>query len=130
MNRHSLLSLALKALCLVSPLAYAAPQSHPALPDGIRPDDWGQIRSAIAAQRHHFQSTESGYEAVNPGLQMTARFDGNSTMIEPLGGGWQFGLALRSFGFKGQTATAATPEFGACAAGQELTYDWSEGLSE
>jgi hypothetical protein len=130
MNRHSLLSLALTALCPVSSLAYATPQSHPALPDGIRPNDWGQIRSAIAAQRHHFQSTEDGYEAVNPGLQMTARFDGSSTMIEPLVGGWQFGLALRSFGFKGRTTPAATPEFGTCTTGQELTYDWSEGLSE
>lgn len=92
--------------------------------------DWAQIRELRENHRHALEPTVSGHGARNPGLGMAAEFDGRSAMIEPSGGEWQFGLALRSYGFEGSMTTLSVPAFGTCVEGGEVTYGWSEGLEE
>jgi hypothetical protein len=130
MGANTPFSAALVALSLASSLANAAPQLGPDLPVGVDADGWAQIHSSIVAHRHEFQTTGNGYEAANSRLGMTAQFNGDSAMIQPRSGEWQFGLALRSYGFEGQATAVERPVFGACASRQELSYDWSERLSE
>ena len=82
----------------------AAPEASPprdpeAVPEGLAKSDWSSIRAAYEAGRHAFQPIEGGWQARNPGQQWTTKFDGRGFVAEPQGGGWQWGLELRSYGF-------------------------------
>ena len=120
---------AILALGGLAPQLLAA-NDTPALPDGITSEDWSTIRESIIAQRHAFRSTAVGFEANNSRFAWDAEFDGDSSLIQPRTGDWSFGLALQSYGFTGDLQELSTPEFGTCAEGQQMTYDWTEGLSE
>ena len=102
----------------------------PALPDGVTTEDWSTIRESISAQRHAFRSAAAGFEASNSRFAWDAEFDGDSSLIQPRTGDWSFGLALQSYGFTGDLQELSTPEFGTCAEGQQMTYGWTEELSE
>ena len=102
----------------------------PSLPDGVTTEDWSMMRESIVAQRHAFRSTAAGFEASNPRFAWDAEFDGDSSLIQPRTGDWSFGLALQSYGFPGDLQELSRPVIGACAAGQQMTYGWTEELSE
>ena len=124
-----LMPTAVLALGGLAPQLLAAGDTR-ALPDGVTAEDWSTIRESISAQRHAFRSTAAGFEATNPRFAWDAEFDGDSALIEPRTGDWSFGLALQSYGFPGYLQELSTPAFGACAEGQQMTYGWTEGLSE
>ena len=120
---------AILALGGLAPQLQAAGDT-PALPGGISTEDWSTIRESISARRHAFRSTAAGLEATNPRFDWDAEFDGDSALIGPRTGDWSFGLALQSYGFPGDLQKLSAPAFGTCAEGQQMTYGWTQGLSE
>ncbi len=107
-----------------------AQQSTPTLPDGVNAHEWSEITSLITAERYQFSDSVSGHGTSNEGLRAIGTFDGRSGLIEARDGAWQFGLALSSYGFDGEMREVGTPEFGACVDGQELSYGWTDEVSE
>ena len=71
------------------------------VPEGLAKSDWGSIRAAYEAGRHAFEPIEGGWQARNPGQQWTTKFDRRGFVTEPKGGGWQWGLELKGYGFPG-----------------------------
>lgn len=90
------------------------------------------VTSSLAAAAHHHdvQSSPVGHVAGNPGLNSTARFDGNAAVLEANDGAWSFGLALSSYGFEDSVVTVDDPAFGACADANRLTYEWTGEVTE
>ena len=109
--------------------AKEAPRERDAVPAGLAKSDWSSIRAAYEAGRHAFQSVEGGWQARNPGQQWTTKFDGRGFIAEPKGGGWQWGLELKSYGLgEKQRAIGGTPAVK--AEGQRLTYQWDAAVQE
>ena len=74
------------------------------VPEGLAKSDWQSIRAAYEAGRHAFQPGEGHdgvWQARNPGQQWTTQFDRRGFVAEPKGGGWQWGLELKGYGFPG-----------------------------
>ena len=74
------------------------------VPEGLAKSDWQSIRAAYEAGRHAFQPGEGHdgvWQARNPGQQWTTTFDRRGFVAEPKGGGWQWGLELKGYGFPG-----------------------------
>ncbi len=107
-----------------------AQESTPRHPDGVTAQDWSQITPLITAERYRFRDSASGHRASSPGLRAIGTFDGRSGLIESRDGAWQFGLALTSYGFDGEMREVKAPVFGACVDGQELSYGWTDEVSE
>ena len=100
-----------------------------AVPKGLAKADWTSIRAAYEAGRHAFQPVEGGWQARNPGQQWTTKFDGRGFVAEPKGGGWQWGLELKSYGFAG-SERAIDGQPAVKAAGQRLSYQWDATVQE
>ena len=99
------------------------------VPEGLAKSDWASIRAAYQAGQHAVQPVEGGWQARNPGQQWTTKFDGRGFVTEPKGGGWQWGLELKSYGFAGQErAVGGVP--GVEAVGQRLSYQWDGAVQE
>jgi hypothetical protein len=58
------------------------------VPEGLAKSDWSSIRAAYEAGRHAFMPVEGGWQARNPGQQLTTRFDGRGFLAQPRNGGW------------------------------------------
>ncbi len=98
-------------------------------PEGLSKSDWSSIRSAYDAGRHAFQPVDGGWQAHNPGQQWTTSFDRRGFVAEPEGGGWLWGLELKSYGFDAeQIAIGGTPEVK--AEGQRFSYQWDGSMQE
>ncbi len=98
-------------------------------PEGLSKSDWSSIRAAYEAGQHAFQPIEGGWQARNPGQQWTTKFDHRGFVAEPKGGGWQWGLELKSYGFAAeQHAIGGTPVVK--ADGQRLSYQWNDSVQE
>ena len=88
---------------LVAPEARAqALRTTGEVPDGLGTSDWSTIRQAYEAGRHAAHPVEGGYRANNPGQRWQTRFDGHGFTTRPDGGGWTWGLELKSYGFAGE----------------------------
>ena len=71
-------------------------------PQGVAKSDWPDTQAAHEAWQHRVSPREgqSGeWQAHNPGQQWTTIFDGQGFTTMPQGALWQWGLALRSYGF-------------------------------
>ena len=133
MNRYFLFSL---FLAIAPDFSSAVPEKMSELmtfpdqvPAGLEKSDWASIRAAYEAERHVFQTVEDGWQARNPGQQWLTSFDGRGFITEPVGGAWQWGLNLQSYGFLGhEHVIGGVP----CVqvAGQRLTYGWGEKVNE
>ena len=133
MNRYFLFSL---FLAIAPDFSGAVPEKMSELmtfpdqvPAGLESSDWASIRAAYEAERHVFQTVADGWQARNPGQQWLTSFDGRGFITEPVGGAWQWGLNLRSYGFPGhEHVIGGVP----CVqvAGQRLTYGWGEKVNE
>ena len=136
MNLSNYLRLAFSLLTLTSSVCLASPAgnsqqltSPDQVPEGLAKSDWTSIRAAYEAGRHAFQPIEGGWQARNPGQQWTTKFDGRGFVSEPKGGGWQWGLELKRYGFPGATrAISGVPLVN--VQGQRLTYDWDSVVQE
>ena len=99
------------------------------MPEGLAKSDWHSIRAAYEAGRHAFQPVEGGWQARNPGQQWTTTFDRRGFVAEPKGGGWQWGLELKGYGFPGaERDIKGVPAVK--ADGQRLTYGWDATVQE
>ena len=99
------------------------------VPEGLAKSDWHSIRAAYEAGRHAFQPVEGGWQARNPGQQWTTTFDRRGFVAEPKGGGWQWGLELKGYGFPGAVRDIqGVPAVQ--ADGQRLTYGWDATVQE
>ena len=102
------------------------------VPQGLAKSDWASIRAAYEAGRHAFQPVagqDGVWQARNPGQQWLTRFDGRGFLAEPKGGGWRWGLALKSYGFpSAERVINGAPAVK--AEGQRLTYGWDAAVSE
>jgi hypothetical protein len=100
------------------------------VPDGVAKSDWTNIRAAYEAGRHAFHPVKGGWQARNPSQQWTMEFDGRGFVSEPKGGGgWQWGLELKGYGFPGAMHTiSGVPAVK--AEGQRLTYNWDSVVQE
>jgi uncharacterized delta-60 repeat protein len=102
-----------------------------ATPRGMSTGDWREIRDAREASRHAFQATDGGHAARNPGQRWHTHFGPRGFLATPDAGGWQWGLELRSYGFRHRRQ-----HFGddvrplVTAEGQRLTRTWHGGLQE
>ncbi len=99
------------------------------LPEGVSSSDWASIRAAFESDRHVVFAVNAGFEARNPGQRWRTTFDGRGFETIPDGGDWAWGLALVSYGRAGAQRAVAAPT---CvhAAGNRVSYEWSEGLTE
>jgi hypothetical protein len=72
-------------------------------PKGLSQKDWSSINGAM----HHFQHTikeqDGLHWARNVGEKYRAKIDDRGVTLDPDGGGWQWGLELRSYAVDGQT---------------------------
>ena len=96
------------------------------MPQGLAKSDWASIRAAYEAGRHAFQPVagqDGVWQARNPGQQWLTKFDGRGFVAEPKGGGWQWGLELKRYGFPG-TELVLSGVATVKAEGQRLTYGW------
>ncbi|MEI2726282.1 MAG: hypothetical protein V9H26_23035 [Verrucomicrobiota bacterium] len=99
------------------------------VPEGLAKSDWSSICAIYEAGRHAFQPIEGGREARNSGQQWTTKFDGRGFVALPKGGGWQWGLELKCYGFPG--AEQEIKDVSAVQAeGKRLTYSWDAVVSE
>ena len=99
------------------------------VPEGLAKSDWSSIRAAYEAGQYAFQSTDTGWQARNPGQQWTTRFDRRGFVAQPRGADWQWGLELKSYGFGGQERTVeGVPAVK--ADGQRLSYQWDGSVEE
>ena len=125
----------LGSFALVSQLSAAEPgktqhlASPDAVPDGLNRSDWTSIRAAYDAQRHAAVPINNGYRVRNSGQQWQTNFDGRGFTTQPDGGGWQWGLELRSYGFSGhERVVTGKPEIK--AEGSRVTYTWDAMVRE
>jgi len=90
------------------------------------------MRGAYEAARHAIRPVEGrpgAWQANNPGQGWTTRFDGRGFVAAPEGGGWSWGLELRSYGFAGsQRSINGAPS--TQASGQRFTYTWDGAVQE
>lgn len=100
------------------------------VPSGLKKAEWRSIRAVYESGRHAFQSSASEWHACNPGQQWTTTFDRRGFVAQPFDGGWQWGLALKSYGFgeHQKTIEGSTPVVTAEA--HRLTYDWDGVVQE
>ena len=114
----------LAAICLAASPAWAG------APVDISESDWQGIRAAYEAGNHAFQSCDGHrWQARNSGHQWTTTFAPDGFLVEPDGGGWRWGLALKSYGFGHlKTAVSGDPEIG--LDGHHLTYRWDGTIRE
>lgn len=97
--------------------------------EGLAADDWASIRAAYEAGSHQVFTVESGYQARNPGQQLTTRFDGRGFCTTPDAGGFSFGLDLVSYGWGETERTVERPQ-SVTAGGARVAYAWDEQLTE
>ena len=117
-------------LCVVSPAGKTQLLVPPGqVSQGLAKSDWSSIREAYEAGRHACQPVEGGWQASNPGQQWTTKFDGRGFVSEPKGGGWQWGLELKRYGFPGAERVISDKP-AVRAFGQRVTYVWDAVLSE
>ena len=102
------------------------------VPEGLAKSEWQCIRTAYEAGRHAFQPVpgkEGVWQARNPGQQWTTTFDQRGFVATPQGGGWCWGLELKSYGFgESQTLVGGTPTVK--ADGQRLSCQWDATVQE
>jgi hypothetical protein len=101
-------------------------------PQGLAKSDWASVRAAYEAGRHAFQPVagqDGVWQARNPGQQWLTKFDGRGFLAEPKGGGWQWGLELKRYGFPG-AEHAPNGVSAVKAEGQRLTYGWDATVQE
>jgi len=99
------------------------------VPQGLAKADWTSIRAAYEAGRHAFQPVEGGWQARNPGQQWTTKFDRRGFVAQPQGGGWEWGLELKAYGFpRAERTISGVPAVK--ADGQRLSYDWDAAVQE
>jgi hypothetical protein len=99
------------------------------VPKGLSNSDWQSIRAAYEAGQYAVQRVGGGWQARNPGQQWTTKFDRHGFVTEPKGGGWQWGLELKSYGFSGQERSVRGVP-GVAAGGQRLSYQWDAAVQE
>ncbi|MBL9152479.1 MAG: FG-GAP repeat protein [Verrucomicrobiales bacterium] len=101
-------------------------------PKGLSGSDWASIREAYEAGRHAIQRRPDGtLAAPNPGQRWVTEFDGRGFLTRPDGGGWEWGLELRSVNGRQTEAPVQEAESGAGnAEGNRLRYDRGGGLEE
>ena len=102
------------------------------LPQGLAKSDWASIRATYEAGRHAFQPVpgrDGVWQARNPGQQWLTQFDGRGFLAEPNGGGWQWGLELKRYGFPGAERVIHGVS-AVKAGGQRLTYAWDAAVQE
>ena len=121
----ALLLAVLTCLTALTPAHAAA-----ALPQGLSANDWGGIRAAYEANRHHvFATKDGGYAARNPGQQWQTCFDGRGFVVQPDKAAWRWGLEVRRYGFAGHERTiAGRPAMR--SDGSRLSYAWDHTLQE
>jgi len=107
----------------------APPETREASSGELTAEDWTDIRMVYEASRHAATPTENGYQARNPGQRWSTHFDGQGSLTEPDGGGWQWGLELESYGFDGHQQRVTDPSR-IVAEGQRVTYVWNADLRE
>ncbi|MBN8460275.1 MAG: IPT/TIG domain-containing protein [Verrucomicrobia bacterium] len=92
--------------------------------------DWQGIRAAYETGSHAFQPRDGvGWQARNSGQKWTTAFAPDGFLVEPDGGGWQWGLALKSYGFgRLKTGVSGDPEIG--LDGRHLSYKWDGTIRE
>src|SRR5262249_1040562 len=61
--------------------------------------------------------------------QWLTRFDGRGFTVQPDHGGWEWGLALESYGYAGRERIVATPARVA-SEDQRVTYTWDRTIEE
>ena len=102
------------------------------VPEGLVKSDWSSIRAAYEAGLHAFQPVpgkDGIWQARNPGQQWLTTFDQHGFVAQPQGGGWSWGLELKSYGFgEKQAPISGQPEVK--AAGQRLSYQWDAAVQE
>ena len=102
------------------------------VPEGLAKSDWSSIRAAYEAGLHAFQPVpgkDGIWQARNPGQQWLTTFDQHGFVAQPQGGGWSWGLELKSYGFgEKQAPISGQPEVK--AAGQRLSYQWDAAVQE
>jgi hypothetical protein len=102
------------------------------VPKGLDASDWHSIRAAYEAGQHAFRpvaGARNTWQARNPAQQWTTTFDPRGFAASPVGGGWEWGLELRSYGIGGaqiKVDGASVIE----ADGQRLTLTRDRGLKE
>ncbi len=103
------------------------------VPEGVAASDWARIRAAYEAGRHQVFAVEGGYQARNPGQQLTTRFDGRGFCTTLDAGTFSFGLDLVSYGWSGDghaiEHAVETPR-SVTAEGGRVAYVWDEWLTE
>ena len=101
-------------------------------PMGLAKSEWQSIRTAYEAGRHAFQPVrgkDGQWQARNPGQQWNPTFDQRGFVAQPQGGGWSWGLELKSYGFgDGQELIHSTPVVK--AEGLRLSYQWNDNVQE
>lgn len=111
------------------PAGDASIADHGAVPEGLSPDDWANIRAAYESRQARFATTEQGHEARTASDGWLARFDGKGFHLGPDSDEWSFGLELDRYGFETGLVDVDRAT-GVRAQGQRLSYDWGTGLSE
>ncbi len=74
-------------------------------------------------------AVDEGHRAHNPRQRWSTLFDGRGFLIEPEGGPWTWGLALRRYGFNTQQRDVDAPVT-ISTAGATLTHGWDDDLAE
>src|SRR5215471_235291 len=92
-------------LLLNSPAIPEGRHRGAAPPKGLKDSEWAQIKSSYEQNRHKAAPDASGYHARNWGQQWSIHFDGRGFSVEPDGGGWTWGLELKSYGRSGYKQT-------------------------
>ncbi len=111
----------MRSLCLLGPglfaglLLYSPGVPHAAprdtvVPKGLTASDWTQVKRDY--QRHRHQAAPDAGRAACPrwSQQWSIHFDGKGFDVEPDGGGWTWGLDLKSYGRPGQERAAGPAE--------------------
>ncbi len=104
------------------------------VPEGLAASDWSSIRGAYEAGRHKIIAvegvggTEDGWSARNPGQGLNTAFDERGFTATPDGGGWSWGLDLRSYGW--DAANVVTTPRATSTDGGRLSRVWDERLTE
>lgn len=96
----------------LSGLAFAATPADPgAVPEGLVPSEWSDLRAAYEAGRHAAHRQENGHlTARNPGQQWRAEFDGKGFTVNPDHGTWTWGLELTGYGDRKLQSTASSAQ--------------------
>ena len=91
--------------------------------------DRAGLRPVLEALRHRAVEVQGGYRAPNPGQGWHTVFDGRGFSVEPVAGGWEWGLELVRYGFSGAMREVREP-LAMRALGQRVAYEWDEILEE